>query len=72
MESWSDNSGLPATPPAYPIDETCIAELKREVSEKEEGINYSMADKIKIIQQLRLMGTPVANELADKMEKGND
>jgi mannose-6-phosphate isomerase-like protein (cupin superfamily) len=47
------------------------AELKQE-SEKQEGINYSAADKIKIIQQLRLMGTPVATELADKMENGNN
>lgn len=48
------------------------AELKQEISEKREGENYSAADKIKIIQQLRLMGTPAANEMADKMETGNN
>ena len=47
------------------------AELKKE-SEKHEDMNYSVSDKIKIIQQLRLMGTPVANELADKIESGNN
>jgi hypothetical protein len=47
------------------------AELKQEISEKQAGTDYSAADKIKIVQQLRLMGTPVANELADKMETGN-
>lgn len=48
------------------------ADLKQEISEKTESINYSATDKIKIIQQLRLMGTPVANELADKIENGNN
>ena len=35
-------------------------------------INYNASDKIKIIQQLRLMGTPVSKELADKLEAESD
>jgi len=42
--------------------------LKKEISEKQEGMNYSATDKIKIVQHLRLMGTPVADELANKIE----
>jgi mannose-6-phosphate isomerase-like protein (cupin superfamily) len=48
------------------------AELKKESSEKREGVNYSASDKIKIIEQLRLMGTPVADDMANKMEAGNN
>jgi mannose-6-phosphate isomerase-like protein (cupin superfamily) len=48
------------------------AELKQEISEKQDGVTYSASDKIKIIQQLRLMGTPVADKLADTMEAGID
>ena len=33
---------------------------------------HSPADKIKIIQQLRLMGTATASEMADKMENSED
>jgi mannose-6-phosphate isomerase-like protein (cupin superfamily) len=47
------------------------AELRQE-SEKEEDIKFSAADNIKIIHQLRLMDTPVSNELADKMEAANN
>ncbi|MEO8765022.1 MAG: aspartyl/asparaginyl beta-hydroxylase domain-containing protein [Ginsengibacter sp.] len=47
-------------------------EIKKEIFEKQEEITYSADDKTKIIRQLRLMGTPVSNELADKMETGNN
>ena len=48
------------------------ATSRQDISEKQEGINYTAADKVKIIQQLRLMGTSVADELADRMETGNN
>jgi hypothetical protein len=44
---------------------------KKEIAAAPEEIRCSASDKIKIIEQLRLVGTPVANELADKMESGN-
>jgi len=47
----------------------CEAELRQELREKQKGLNYSASDETKIIQELRLMGTTVANELADKIEK---
>ena len=34
--------------------------------------NYRDADKAKIVEQLRLMGTPVSNQMADKMENGEN
>ncbi len=43
---------------------------KEEIAEKKE--TYSDADKIKIVQQLRQMNTATSNELADKMEAGDD
>lgn len=48
------------------------AELRKEISGKQQGVIHSASDKIKIIQQLRLMNTPVANELADKIESANN
>ena len=48
------------------------AALRQDVSEKQEDKDYTAADKIKIIQELRLMGTHVADELADKMEMGDN
>lgn len=46
------------------------AELKQDICDIHE--RYSDADKLKIIEQLRRMGTTVSNELADKMENGNN
>ncbi len=48
------------------------AKLTSTIDEESEDASYSLSDKIKIIQQLRLMGTPVSKELADKMEEEND
>jgi hypothetical protein len=48
------------------------AELTELIDEESEITNYSDLDKIKIIQQLRLMGTPTAEILAKKLEAGND
>ncbi len=48
------------------------ANLTALIDEENEDVRYSSSDGIKIIQQLRLMGTPVAKELADKMEADND
>jgi Aspartyl/Asparaginyl beta-hydroxylase len=48
------------------------AKLTAMIDEEHEDIHYSPSDKIKIIQQLRLMGTTVSKELADKLEAGND
>ncbi len=47
------------------------AELTEETMGEKEG-SYSDDDKIKIIRQLRKMGTSKSNELADKLEFGND
>lgn len=47
------------------------SERKQEIPDKPGSVNYSDSDKIKIIQQLRHMGTTVSIELADKLEKGN-
>ena len=46
------------------------AELKREIFNTPP--HHSDTDKLKIIEQLRRMGTTVSNELADKMENGNN
>ncbi|MEO8860329.1 MAG: aspartyl/asparaginyl beta-hydroxylase domain-containing protein [Ginsengibacter sp.] len=46
------------------------AELTVSVDEKNEENNYSVPEKIKIIEQLRIMNTATSNELADKMEAG--
>ena len=48
------------------------ASLTASIDEKDTNNNYSVSDKIKIIQQLRTLGTPVANELANKLESGRD
>ncbi len=45
------------------------AAFKKEISVKHEEIPYSEADKSKIIHELRLLGTRVSNELADKLEQ---
>lgn len=42
--------------------------LKKEISEEELRPHYSSEEKLRIIQQLRLMNTDIGNELADKME----
>jgi mannose-6-phosphate isomerase-like protein (cupin superfamily) len=42
------------------------------IDEEKEGVRYSPSDKIKIIQQLRLMGTTVSKDIADKLEAEND
>jgi mannose-6-phosphate isomerase-like protein (cupin superfamily) len=42
--------------------------LKKEISEEELRPHYSPEEKLRIIQQLRLMNTDIGNELADKME----
>ena len=44
------------------------AELTSTIDENDKGIIYSASDKIKIIEQLRMMGTPTANEMAVKLE----
>jgi len=44
------------------------AACKKEISVKHEEVPYSEADKTKIIRQLRLLGTRVSNELADRLE----
>ena len=46
--------------------------LTESIDEKSEVNNYSTSDKIKIIQQLRLMGTQISKELADKLEAENN
>ena len=48
------------------------AQLTSTIDEESEDAFYSPSDKIKIIQQLRLMGTPVSKDLADKLEAEND
>ncbi|HEY5406479.1 MAG TPA: aspartyl/asparaginyl beta-hydroxylase domain-containing protein [Ginsengibacter sp.] len=48
------------------------AMLTATIDEEKEEVNYSASDKIKIIQQLRMMGTPVSKELADKLEAENN
>ena len=48
------------------------AQLTAPIDEENSDVQYSPPDKIKIIQELRLMGTPVSKELADKLEAGND
>ncbi|MEP7230698.1 MAG: aspartyl/asparaginyl beta-hydroxylase domain-containing protein [Ginsengibacter sp.] len=47
------------------------AELREETAGEKEA-RCSDEDKIKIIRQLRKMGTSKSNELADKLESGND
>lgn len=44
------------------------AELTEAIDEKNLEPDYSAPDKIKIIEQLRTLGTPTANEMADKLE----
>lgn len=46
--------------------------LKQEFTEKTTEPTYTSAEKIKIIQQLRLIATPVSIELANTMEAGNN
>ena len=48
------------------------AELTATIDEEKEKTYNDPLDKIKIIQQLRLMGTPVSKELADKLEAEDD
>ncbi len=48
------------------------AALTEVVDENSEVNNYNTSDKIKIIQQLRLMGTQTSKELADKLEAENN
>jgi hypothetical protein len=43
-------------------------QIRREIEQKA-GAQYSASDKIKIVEQLRLMNTPTSRELADKLEK---
>jgi hypothetical protein len=45
---------------------------KIEMPEKQQEMNYDRLDKIKIIRQLRLLGTAVAIEMADRLESGNN
>lgn len=45
--------------------------LKVEMDDRQKEALYSADDRIRIIQQLRLLATPVSIELADKMEKEN-
>jgi Aspartyl/Asparaginyl beta-hydroxylase len=42
--------------------------IRATIEEKEEVANYSVSDKIKIIQELRLMGTTLSNDMAEKLE----
>jgi mannose-6-phosphate isomerase-like protein (cupin superfamily) len=46
-------------------------QARREIKQKT-GLQYSASDKIKIVEQLRLMNTPTSLELADKLEKEED
>ncbi|MEO8412066.1 MAG: aspartyl/asparaginyl beta-hydroxylase domain-containing protein [Ginsengibacter sp.] len=46
------------------------AELTERIDEKNEVNNYSIPEKIKIIQQLRMMNTFASNDLADTMQAG--
>ncbi|MEP6552045.1 MAG: aspartyl/asparaginyl beta-hydroxylase domain-containing protein [Ferruginibacter sp.] len=46
--------------------------IKKETHTKSEATQYSNAEKILIVKQLRLMGTAVASELADKIENGSN
>ncbi len=46
--------------------------IKKEFTPAFNAPGYNADDKIKIIQQLRMMGTQVANDLANKMETAND
>lgn len=45
--------------------------LKKEISDNAAAPRLSEEDKLKTIEHLRQMNTPVSNELADKMETGS-